>query len=92
MPIPLVDSIVSCALTQNSNKVLRDESDFEKSIMCPEPLLVLAPMRAVFSYELPEPLRVVHFFQVSKLMDDDVVDDRWRHHHQLPVEAEVALA
>ena len=34
---------------------------------------------------------MVHLFQMGKLMDDNVVNDRLRHHQELPVEVEIAF-
>ena len=52
---------------------------------------MIVPFGAVLGYQFPELLRVIHFFQVGKLMDDNVVDDGLRYHHELPVEVEVAF-
>ena len=61
-------------------------------IKVPEPFPVLAPLRTVFIHYCPELLCMVHLFQVGKLMDDDVVNDRHRRHQELPVKAEIAFA
>ena len=56
-----------------------------------EPSFMLAPVGTMFSHQFPELLRVIHLFQVGKLVDYDVVNDRLRCHCQPPVEAKVAL-
>jgi len=56
-----------------------------------EPFFVLTPLGTMFSYQFPESLCVIHLFQMGKLMDDDVVNDRLRGHYKLPVKAKVAF-
>jgi hypothetical protein len=34
---------------------------------------------------------MIHLFQVGKLMNDDILNDRLRRHDELPVEVEVAF-
>ncbi len=54
-----------------------------------EPSFTLAPLRTMFSHQFLELLRVIHLFQVGKLMDDKVVNNRLRCHHELPVKVEI---
>ena len=56
-----------------------------------KPFSVTTPFGAVLSYDLPEILRMVHLFQVSELVNDDVLDNGHWHSHKFPVEVQIAF-
>ena len=56
-----------------------------------EPSFMLAPLGTMFRHQFPELLRVIHLFQVGKLMDDNVVNNKLRCHHELPVKVEITF-
>ena len=71
--------------------VLAEQFGRKLSLMVLEPFSMLAPLEAVPGYQIPEFFCVVHFFKMGELMDDNVVNDRFRRHQELPVEVEIAL-
>ena len=56
-----------------------------------QPLSTLTVYRHDLVDLIPEGVRVIEVVKVTQLMHDDVVDDRLRRHHTLPVKSEVAL-
>ena len=56
-----------------------------------KPFSVTTPFGAVLSYDLPEIIRMVHLFQVSELMNDDVLDNGHWHSLKFPVEVQIAF-
>lgn len=39
-----------------------------------------------------EMLRVIHFFEMSKFMTDDILSDSWRHFNQFSIESDILFA
>src|SRR5688572_24695040 len=77
----------------NSSKLLylsgiaSRSSNMQPSTESPEPFLALGVVRENLVDLIPERAGVVAVMEMTQLVDDDVIDDGWRRHHALPMEA-----
>ncbi len=95
LPTPSEDCALGHTLPENENfcDSLPDVLHLQihgRTILL-QPFLSLMVVRHHLVHLVPERLGVVHAVNVTEFVHHDVVDDRWRSHHALPMKGEVAF-